>query len=1026
MAEYDLFELANLSFDPPEKAAKKVKDAIEKAKKDLGAALGSATQQMDRDEINEKLAFLRDKEDKIFSDGKLNEAYEELAKKRVENEIEKLKAAVNLLKLSGKRAVTNGTIKTQRQKTKLSKENVEAVYTGAGFTITVIDPLAAMPKFPTNAEEIYEELAALRKSKDPNPNGADLTLAVDMYAFVAYLQGEPENAIEYRSKTSSELAKILEGYTKQFSTRNDNLGKLLGSLATKGKTYIFNTDDNRRLYELHLKYKGPALSELFATLKLSTKSDLQDAKFADVCIRKIMDVFGNGDIALAIYNNEAGLKDDPYIPEKAVFPVKCAHCQNISEFEDVQDAQKINKCSKCGKALYQQCTRCKKPVLASADKCPECGFVFASIAMFSKYINLAEEALRRNNLEEARQHLASAQSADPGEKTRTAELSRRIAADEALYEKPINELRQLIANKKFQAASEALARIISSFPKLNVSTQETQIKSALSKAQARLDEAKKKTASACADTCIEILGDCEDFKPAIEFLRATAPNACKDLLLKVDTELCGVTISWTRSSERGVSYRVVRKTGETAAKNETDGTAIADNITENHYKDERLTPGTRYSYSIFARRMGVYSPAVSGYILLLADVTDVRWEQKETNLYITWNTPVNNSGVKISRTHAGKEVILAENARGSFEDKNLGYNETYSYTLKVNYSGLPSSNGVQFKITPVEKIDQFQVTASQIKDDKYKISWDIKRKDIDIHIFVNENIIRKLKSDNNSCEIELPSGGFHAVKVSAYSGGSCLVSQNIQVNTYSSCEIDKAKSQITEKPVRSGDNSRYSIELSIIIAGTIPGNVTAFWYFIRTKSPVNKQAPWADANEIATAHDIYKISIDTYKKSNEILFTGAARDEDALYVTMFTVYNVKGKEIVSSPHKRRFDRPLTADILWKVSKPIIGNRRLSIEVKPNRPLTRLPKLILCASLQGQYLSDYTDANAEILMEIQEQEFDSPQTVFKKDYDVNSPVSSRLTKNSKLFLFDIKSVQNESYSLRWADGFTGKV
>jgi hypothetical protein len=488
--------------------------------------------------------------------------------------------------------------------------------------------------------------------------------------------------------------------------------------------------------------------------------------------------------------------------------------------------------------------------------------------------------------------------------------------------------------------------------------------------------------------------------------------------------LCSVTISWTRSSERGVSYRVVRKTGETAPKNEIDGTAIADDIKENHYKDERLTPGTRYSYSVFARRTGVYSSAVSGYTILLADVTDVRWEPKEKNLYITWNTPMNSSGVKISRTRAGKEIILAENARGSFEDKDLEYNETYSYTLKVNYSGLPSSNGVQFKFTPVEKIDQFQITASQIKDDKYKISWDIKRKDVDIHIFVNDNIIRKLKSDNSSCEIELPSGGFHTVKVSAYSGGSCLVSQNIQVNTYSSCEIDKTKSHITEKHVRSGDNSKYSIELSMKIAGTIPGNVTAFWYFIRTKSPVNKQVPWADANEIATAHDVYKISIETYKKSNEILFTGAAKDEDALYVTMFTVYNVKGKEIVSSPYKRRFDRPLTADILWKVSKPIIGNRRLSIEVKPNRPLTRLPKLILCASLQGQYLSDYTDANAEILMEIQEQEFDSPQTVFKKDYDVISPVFSRLTKNSKLFLF--KSVQDESFPLRWADGFTGKV
>jgi len=1028
MAEYDLFELTNLSFDPPEKVAKKVKAAIDKAKKDLGAALGSATQQLERDEINGKLAFLNSKEVVIFSsDGKLNEDYEKLAEKRVENEIENLKAAVNLLKLSGKRVITNGTIRTQRQKTKLSKENVESVYRNAKFEITEIDPLSAMPKFPTNAEKIYDELAALRKSKDPNPNGADLTLAVDMYAFVAYLQGEPENTIEYRSKTSVELAKVLDGFSKQFSTRNDNLGKLCASLATAGKTYIFNSDDNRRAYELHLLYKSQALSELFSTLKRSTKSDLQDAKFADICVKQITNVFGDGNIALAIYNNEAGLKDDPYIPEKAIFYIKCAYCHTINEFVDIAEAQKVNKCSQCGKVLYQQCTRCKKPVLASADRCPECGFVFASIAMFSKYINLAEEALRRSNFEEARQYLANAQSADPGEKARTAELSKRIAADETRYQKPINELRELIANRTFKAAEEALARIISNYPNLNVSSYETQIKSALSKVQLLFDDAKKKTASACADICIDILNDCCDFKPAVELLRATAPNECKNLSVAVDSKLCSAVLSWTRSGEHGVSYCIVRKTGEAAPKSEMDGVTIAADIAENYYKDEKLTPGTLYSYSVFAKRMGICSSAVSKSVLLIADVADVRYEQIDTTLRITWNTPKNCSGVKISRVHKGKEITLTENAHSSFEDKGVEYNKSYLYTLKANYIGLPSSTGVGFAFTPLVKIDKFTISASQVKDNKYMVSWDIKRDDIDIRIFVNGKIIRELKSDKNSCEIELPIDGFHTIEVSALSGGSWLASQNsVQINTYSSCEIDKTQSQIKEKAVRSGENTKYNIELSIKISGTIPGNAAAFWYFVRTKSPISKQVPWADENEIATAHDINKISIDAYKKSGEILFTETVRDAEAFYVTMFTVYNVNGKEVISSACKRRFDRPLKANIFWKVSKPLIGkgNKRLSIEVKPNRPLTQLPKFILCASLQGQHLLDYKDANAEMLMEIQEQEFDSPQTIFKKDHEVVSPMSSQLTKNSKLFLFP--SVPNENYSFHWADGFTGKI
>jgi len=169
-----------------------------------------------------------------------------------------------------------------------------------------------------------------------------------------------------------------------------------------------------------------------------------------------------------------------------------------------------------------------------------------------------------------------------------------------------------------------------------------------------------------------------------------------------------------------------------------------------------------------------------------------------------------------------------------------------------------------------------------------------------------------------------------------------------------------------------------------------------------------------------------KISIDDYKKRGEILFSTTAKDESAYYVTMFTVFDINGKKTVSLPSKMRFDRRLDANVYWKVTKPIIGNRRLSIEIKANRSLTHLPKFILCASLQGQHLENSEDANSKKLLEIQEQDLDTPQAIFKKDYEITSPESSQLTKNSKLYLFVISSDQNECYSLRRAEGFTGKI
>ena len=1032
MDEYDLFELTNLPFDPPEKAAKKVKAAIEKIEKELNGDLGTETQKLKRDEIINKRDFLGAKKSEIFtSDWKLNKLYEELAKDRTDSEIENLKATVKLLKLSGKSVITSGTVKTQRAKTRLSKENVESVYLSVGFTITEIDPFSAMPKFPTNAELIYNELAALRKSKDPNPNGADLTLATDMYAFVAYLQGEPENSAEYCSKTSAELAKILDGYAKQYTTRNDNLGKLCASLATNGKMYIFNSDDNRRAYEAYVLYKSSALTELFAAMKRVCKTDLKDSEFADVCIKQISEVFGDANTALSIYNHEAGLKDDPYIPEKAIFYVKCAHCQNLSEFVNVEEAQKSNKCTHCGKALYQQCKRCNKKILLSADRCPECGFVFASIAMFSKYITMAEEALRRGKYDEARQHLANAQSADPGEKTRTTELVGRIAAEEAKYEKPLNELRQLIAKKKFQAASDVLVRIISSFPRLNVATYETQINATLAKAQSLFEGAKKRSASERADTCWNILDICEDFKPAVEFLR-TPPLMIKNLAITVDSQACRATINWSRSSERGVTYRIVRKESKDVPRNERDGDILTDGTTDTIYSDEKLSPGTWYSYAIFPKRMGVCFPAVavSKTILILADITDVHYEQKDTTLRITWSAPKNCTGVTISRTHDGKEVVLTENAHGSFEDKGLQYCKTYSYTLRANYYGLPPSQGVGFVVTPMVKIDQFPISVKQVSGNKYHVTWGINHKDIDVRILVNRTTMRELKSDIGGGDIDLPVDGLHTVEVSAFSGGNWLTSQNsVPINTYTSCEIDRTLSQIREKSIVGMKDVIYSIELPIKIFGTIPKNAKAFWYVVRTKSLSSKQAPWADISEIASAPDAYKVNVDTYQRNGALLFTGTVKDEDAYYVTIFTVYDVNGKEIISAPHKQRFDRLLNVDVFWKVSKPLIGrfgNWKLSIEAKPNRPYMRQPKLILCSCSQDQHLLSHVDAKAEILMEIPELGFDSTRKIYKHDYEISSDISVRIVKNRKLFLFEADSVSNEKYTLRWTEGFSGKV
>jgi tetratricopeptide (TPR) repeat protein len=768
------------------------------------------------------------------------------------------------------------------------------------------------------------------------------------------------------------------------------------------------------------------MTELFSKLKKLPPSSLLDAKFAETQIKKISDVFGDYEAALAIYNKEAGLKDEPYIPEKAVFYVKCQHCQNLSEFADLTEAQKFNKCFHCGKPLYKQCKnkKCAKMVLASLDKCPECDFVFASAAMFAKYFTAAEQAFRKRDLESARKFLLQAQSADPDEKDRTNELAARIEAEEKRVATPINDLRKLIADKMFERASGAVADITRKFPGLNVFAFEAQINTALSQARTAFANAKKLSPSRQADECLAILRDCVDFKPAISCLQAAPPETCKGFTIGIDSSAGCANISWSRSTEQGISYRLVRKQGKETPANEKDGEFLIDDTKETSYRDKTILPGQSCSYAVFAIRYSVFSVATGKTIVLLADVTEVHVEQMSTTVRLTWNTPKNCTGVTIRRTQNRTETVLTNSAHGSFEDKGVQYGTAYYYKLCANYANMPASQGVDIVITPMLKIDSFTISATQLKENIYKVTWSINRHGIDLRILLDEKQVRELKSDAGSCDLELPADSFHTITVLAYSGDNWLRSDNSpQVNTYSPCSIDKAASQFHEDAIAGLQDSAYSIELHLKIGGAIPSSVVGFYYAVRTGASQNR---WPTTEDIGKATDIHRIGLAAYQKSGEILYTEVAREEGSYYVSLFTIYNMGGKEIVSNPKPCRFDRPFTADLFWKVSKNLLGELKLSIEISGNRPIVRVPELALCACADSQHLLSHSDPRAIRLLTIPAIELGTPQKVYKNSYDVKTDLSAKQRKGTKFFLFEVTPIGGENFTLHWIKGFKGKI
>jgi len=647
--------------------------------------------------------------------------------------------------------------------------------------------------------------------------------------------------------------------------------------------------------------------------------------------------------------------------------------------------------------------------------------------MFAKFFATAEQALRRSDFEEARNYLFQAQTADPSEKTRTAQLEARISADEKRFEKPVNELRKLIADRKFQKASEVLATTIASFPGLNVSAFEPQINTALTKAKNAHATARKLPASKQADACLEILHECVDFKPAIYFLRATPPEPCKSFSIGLDSVACNANISWARSSEQGVTYRVIRKQGKDTPNNEMDGEVLLDNTPDTSYKDKNVQPGRYYSYAAFAIRYGVFSPAVGKSVVIIAEVTDVHCEQLNTTIRITWNNPKNCTGVTIKRTVEGTTTTLTNNANGSYEDKGVKYGVAYSYGLYANYIGLSPSNGVDVVITPMVKIDSFAVRAEQIKGNTYRVTWDINRSGIDLRILVDEKQVRELKSDLHNCDINLPPDGFHTITVLAYSGGAWLRSSNSpQVNTYTPCVVDKSESKLREDAIFGLQDSAYSITLNLKINEPIANDVAGFFYAVRTKTTLSNKAPWAVKQEIETAHDIHRVSISAYQKSKEIVYSGTAREEGSYYISLFTIYNFGGHEIISNASMCRFDRPLTADLFWKISKSLLGGLKLTLEISANRPFERVPELILCACSDGQHLLSVNDPKGRRLMSFPETRASTARCTLTTTYELGADLTAKQIKGLKLFLFEAAPVMNENFTLRWTKGFTGKV
>ena len=1027
MAEYDVFDLLGISFDPPEKSAREISKRLEKKLIDLGGQLTRETQGLKRRNIQEQISYLNEIKGIILSADQKTVCMPELkklAEQKTNDRISELKAMVSLLFLSrNQREITNSAIKHYAKETRLSISNVKRVFTEAGFTVIEKKASTAFPVFPNNADMIMTDLSALRAMTNPDPEGVSTDIATDLYGFAAFLSNSTDSVM-YSAMQTSELYSLFDMAAKRYSQSNDDFGKLCGQIATNAKLNVFSSEETRRAYSRHLLYHTPQLEELFAAMKKAPITVLMDPNYADPCIERINGYFSDYDTALAIYNREANFRDEEYIPITWQFTIKCNYCGNIIKFKSETEAKARNLCTNCKKSLFKKCSKCHELVPESNDSCPYCKYVFASAALFEQYYHQVKTALQKADFDLARSSLFKAKSAAPLERELINSLEHEIVECEKKYKRPVNMIKSLIAQNKYVEARKLMGSILIDYPELNLSEYEALINSTINKADRLFQSALQMPQSKKSDVCMSILSFCSDYTQALSYLNCTPPQPCVNLVLSPVPQNGVMQISWSHTSEVGVTFWVVRKEGKQAPISVNDGLIIAKSISEMSFQDSNVKPGQVYTYGIISERMNVFSSVLSQSGIVFSEAKNLHVSQNSTGVQLTWESPNNSRGATIFRSESGKEIKLTSDAYGGFFDTNTHYQKSYTYRVCMNYSDGNKSNGLEYTITRVIQIDEFSIHASCVSTNVYKISWDIKQKGINLRILCNKETICNTTSDKNCIEIVLPIDRRNIITVQAYSGGSWVSSKNsIHVDTYSPCKVDKANSEINESVCTTLQGIKYNVVLKIRLANPIPAYVSGFYYVVRTDRSSER---WASKKEIDASEDVKKIAIGAYKQQNAIVYNDLVTCERSFYISVFTICSINNMELITESSRIKISRPMDANLFWKLSYGRFTGVKFNVELSGNHPIDYIPKLILCACTESEFISNSTDKNAITIAEIPSVELNEAENIYKQTYSLDLNYSIKELRRFKFFLFLQEIDSEDKVAVRWQRGFSGKI
>lgn len=934
MERRNYFEILGLEFDPPEKKPQVIKKAIAEWEKRTQDRLANETSGTRRAALQEELALRSDMETILGETKSRNLEARALKEKRVAQ----LEQLIEIMRTdeTGTLEVTNAQIRNVCLKLKLSPQTVEEVYTKKYFIIQKCSKKINLNEIfisKTTADNVSDKLDRL---KAMTFHQYDWTGKVrDMFDFACFYSGGKESDLAgFRKKKTSDLLSIMESGSAKYATDMSDQGHLLNELFSAGMTQVFNSEENRKKYGQTLEREK--LSGFFVLLKTAPEDFKKDRYFAESCIRTIQKHFPDYNLALALYNQEAGLMQDPYEPIEALIRVVCASCQTPAEFRTHEEAQR-GQCAVCGAKLYVKCPKCGKMAPAAADRCA-CGFQISEMQFFEDYCRAAQFALTDLNLEEAEKQYQNAEMAHPGHPNLRT-LSDQIKTAKAKFGQVLKDLDKLIDQGLMGEAQAELSRIAVAMPKLNLDNRRRKIAEALDLAQKRMPPANATPADR-ANRCLDILQTVKDFQPAIDVVRMIPPRPPLNLMgITRDDGRLTCTLSWNAAGDKSVTYQVVRKQ-EGIPVRASDGEVLARNLTTLEFKDASLQPGINYGYAVFACRYGTYSTPATCEVENFSELDSrtVRAYSEDGVCRFSWVLPPNCIGVRVlRRTNAlptpqlgGGTAILAERAQANFDDTNVTNGTGYGYRLQCVYpyrNGFKYSSGWTTMLHPDAPPVSVRNVKAKVEGRTVTLSWynqDLVERNVVVREANNPGISRiqgqnlpaqeinamlgsgrifaSTSSASKQCQFDIPASSVVSLAVITFSGSRGIVSDVIQVSSVERCEIDKLQTRI--------DGERLVIMLS-----NLPKNLDRIYYSVAKK--VDSRVPWSTIDDAKQNH-MFMVLVGDYVRDGMIVVERPAKTD--LYVTVIGQYKMAdGLVVYSEPSRHRINNKPKEIIRYQMS-----------------------------------------------------------------------------------------------------------